>query len=45
MMIEPFGDEYFMKKAFAEEVLGGKDTGAGSREVGKAANMNAAESR
>lgn len=34
-----------VKKAFAEEVLGGKDAGAGSREVDKAGEMNAAESR
>jgi len=35
---------YAVKKAFTEEVLGDKD-GAGSREVEKAGDMNAAESR
>jgi phage shock protein PspC (stress-responsive transcriptional regulator) len=35
---------YAVKKAFTEEVLGGKD-GAGSCDVEKAGDMNAAESR
>jgi hypothetical protein len=34
-----------VKKAFSEEVLGGKGSGTGSREVDKAGDMNAAESR